>query len=151
MDIEFRHKLREALETIDKRIAMLEHSVNEVIIGSLEAAANEYADEESFNAFSGNYADRLGPLCDPYKKLFGEDYDLVRSLYDDLKGTEGYGSEGFDEAGVMDARIRDLEERLKAVRAEKAEEPKDEEPKAAEEEDIDLAKEFEAALEDGGI
>lgn len=150
MDIEFRHKLREALETIDKRISMLEHSVNEVIIGSLEAAANEYADEESFNAFSGSYGERLGPLCDPYKKLFGEDYDLVRSLYDDLKGTEGYGSEGFDEAGVMDARIRDLEERLKAVRAE--EKADKEEPKAAEEEEeVDLAKEFEAALEDGGI
>lgn len=118
---EYKMKLREALENLDKRLSVLEHSVNDVIIGSLESAANEYADNEAYGVFKGNYGAEIEPLVVPYKKLFGEDYDIERSLYDDLKATEGYGADGFDEAGVMNARIADLKERLNSLKEEEKE------------------------------
>ena len=121
MDKEFLEKLRSTLSDFDKRLRMLEHTCNDVIIGSLESAANEYADNEAFDKFKGAYGAEIEPMIGPYKALFGDDYDLERSLYDDLKGTEGYGSEGFDEAGVMKSRIEDLKARLDAVRAEEKE------------------------------
>ena len=109
-------------------------------------------------------------MVGPYKALFGEDYDLERSLYDDLKGTEGYGSEDFDEAGVMKSRIEDLKARLDAVRAEekeikeeiKAEEEEDKDPVEVEVEentisedegdvsDNQLVEDLKKAMEDGG-
>ena len=120
-DIEFRQKLRETLEAFDARLRQLEHSVNDVIIGSLESAANEYQDNEAYETFKGNYGAEIEPMVVPYKALFGEDYDIERALYDDIKKAEGYGSEGFDEAGIMKARIEDLKARLDAVRAEEKE------------------------------
>ena len=155
MEDEFKLKLKEALEALDTRIRMLEHLTNDVIIGSLESAASEYADNEAFETFKGNYGERLSGLIDPYKKLFGEDYDLERNLYDDLKATEGYGSEGFDEASCMGARIADLESRIAAIKEDvkEAKEAKEEEPKeTAEIEEISeeqLAKELEDAMKSG--
>lgn len=139
MDKEFLEKLRSTLEDFDTRLRMLEHTCNDVIIGSLESAANEYADNEAFDKFKGAYGAEIEPMIGPYKALFGEDYDLERSLYDDLKETEGYGSEDFDEAGVMKARLEDLKARLDAVRAEEKEikeeikEAEDKEPAKVEE------------------
>lgn len=168
MDKEFLEKLRSTLEDFDTRLRMLEHSVNDVIIGSLESAANEYADNEAFDKFKGAYGADIEPLVGGYKALFGEDYDLERNLYDDLKGTEGYGSEDFDEAGVMKARIDDLKARLDAVRAQEAEikkeikEAEDKEPAKVEEntkpedeegEEVSeeqLADELKKAMGDGG-
>lgn len=168
MDKEFLEKLRGTLEDFDKRLRMLEHTCNDVIIGSLESAANEYADNEAYDKFKGAYGADIEPLVGGYKALFGEDYDLERNLYDDLKGTEGYGSEGFDEAGVMKARIDDLKARLDAVRAQEAEikeeikEAEDKEPAKVEEntkpEDEEgeevpeeqLAEELKKAMSDGG-
>lgn len=165
MDIEFRNKLKATLEDFDKRLRMLEHTCNDVIIGSLESAANEYADNEAYDKFKGAYGADIEPLVGGYKALFGEDYDLERNLYDDLKGTEGYGSEGFDESGVMKARIDDLKARLDAVRAQEAEikeeikEAEDKEPAKVEEntkpedEEIpeeQLADELKKAMGEGG-
>lgn len=158
MEDEFKLKLKEALETFDSRLRQLEHLVNDVIIGSLESAATEYADNEAFENFKGNYGEKLAGLIDPYKKLFGEDYDLERNLYDDLKATEGYGSEDFDEAACMEARIADLQSRIDALKsdvAEKKEEPEDKKDNVeveVEEEEIpeeQLKKEFEDALKEG--
>ena len=160
MDTEFRTKLREALEDFDKRLRALEHITNDVIIGSLEQAATEYKDAEDFDAFKASYGEKLAGLVDPYKALFGEDYDLERSLFDDLKATDGYGSEDFDEAGCMDARIADLQAKIDAIRAEKAEAKEEEksddgdpiDKDAKEEEELSeeqLAKEFEEAMKAG--
>ena len=115
-ELDFKTQLKQSLEALDKRIMQLEHICNDVIIGSLESAAAEYADNEAFETFKGNYGESLKDLVEPYKKLFGEDYDLERSLYDDLKATEGYGTEGFDEAGCMTARIEDLKARIDAIK-----------------------------------
>ena len=128
--------------------------------GLIIVAANNL--NEAFETFKGNYGESLKDLVDPYKKLFGEDYDLERSLYDDLKATEGYGSEGFDEAGVMKSRIDDLKARLDAVRAEekeikdeiKAEEGKEasdvEENTKEEIPEEQLAEELKKAMDEGG-
>lgn len=157
MDIEFRENLKKALEDFDKRIRMLEHSVNDVIIGSLESAATEYKDAEDYDNFKNAYGVEIEGLVDPYKKLFGEDYDLERSLFDDLRATEGYGTDGFDEAGCMKARIDDLKARLEAVRSpeviEKVEEVIDKEPEEKKEDelpdDAQLEKELKDALAEG--
>ena len=160
MDTEFRTKLREALEDFDKRLRALEHITNDVIIGSLEQAATEYKDAEDFDAFKTNYGEKLAGLIDPYKALFGEDYDLERSLFDDLRATEGYGSEDFDEAGCMDARIADLQARIDALREkkeEKAEEKEvdgdpidaDKEDEPEELTDEQLQEEFKKAMAEG--
>ena len=169
-ELDFKTQLKSSLEDLDKRIMQLEHLVNDVIIGSLESAASEYADNEAFDKFKGNYGESLKDLVEPYKKLFGEDYDLERSLYDDLKATEGYGTEGFDEAGCMTARIEDLKARIDAIKEdveevveeveEKAPEDKVEveveektEDKNKEEEisDEQLKKEFEDAMKEGDL
>ena len=175
-ELDFKTQLKQSLEDLDKRIMQLEHICNDVIIGSLESAAAEYADNEAFETFKGNYGEKLAPLVEPYKKLFGDDYNLERSLYDDLKATEGYGTEGFDEAGCMTARIEDLKARIDAIKedvkevAEKVEgeaeekAPEDgkveveveEKPEGEdkEEEEISeeqLKKEFEDAMKEGNL
>ena len=164
-ELDFKTQLKSSLEDLDKRIMQLEHLVTDVLIGSLESAANEYADNEAFDKFKGNYGESLKDLVEPYKKLFGEDYDLERSLYDDLKATEGYGTEGFDEAGCMKARIEDLKARIDAIKegveevAEKVEEKapeakvevKEEEEKPEEISDEQLKKEFEDAMKEGDL
>ena len=169
-ELDFKTQLKSSLEDLDKRIMQLEHLVNDVIIGSLESAANEYADNEAFDKFKGNYGESLKDLVEPYKKLFGEDYDLERSLYDDLKATEGYGTEGFDEAGCMAARIEDLKARIDAIKEdveevveeveEKAPEDKveveveekpEDENKEEEISDEQLKKEFEDAMKEGDL
>lgn len=163
MNEEFLEKLKATLEDFDKRLRMVEHLTNDVIIGSLESAANEYADNEAFETFKGNYGEKLAGLIDPYKKLFGEDYDLERSLYDDLKATEGYGSEDFDEASCMEARIADLQSRIDALKEdveEKKEEP-EEKPEEKPEEEVEvsveeipeeqLAEELKEAMKEGVV
>ena len=163
MNEEFLAKLKATLEDFDKRLRMVEHLTNDVIIGSLESAANEYADNEAFETFKGNYGEKLAGLVGPYKKLFGEDYDLERSLYDDLKATEGYGSEGFDEASCMEARIADLQSRIDALKAdveekkeeieEKTEEKPEEEVEVSVEEipEEQLAEELKEAMKEGVV
>ena len=176
-ELDFKTQLKASLEALDKRIMQLEHICNDVIIGSLESAAAEYADNEAFETFKGNYGEKLAPLVEPYKKLFGDDYDLERSLYDDLKATEGYGTEGFDEAGCMTARIEDLKARIDAIKedvkevAEKVEEKapegkaedgveveveeksedEDKEEEPEEISDEQLKKEFEEAMKEGNL
>ena len=171
-ELDFKTQLKSSLEDLDKRIMQLEHLVNDVIIGSLESAANEYADNEAFDKFKGNYGESLKDLVEPYKKLFGEDYDLERSLYDDLKATEGYGTEGFDEAGCMAARIEDLKARIDAIKEDVKEAVEEVEEKAPEDKveveveektedgdkeeveeisDEQLKKEFEDAMKEGDL
>lgn len=145
-ELDFKTQLKSSLEDLDKRIMQLEHLVNDVIIGSLESAANEYADNEAFDEFKGNYGESLKDLVEPYKKLFGEDYDLERSLYDDLKATEGYGAEGFDEAGCMEARIADLKARIDAIKEDVKEVVEEVEEKVPE---ADVEVEVEEKTEDG--
>ena len=121
MDKEFLMKLKASLETLDTRLAAVEHLVNDVIIGGLESAANEYADEEHFNAFTESYGPMIAEISEPMKVLCGDDFDCVKELYQNLKEAEGYGTDGFDEKAVIEAKINELKDKLAALKSAKKE------------------------------
>lgn len=121
MDKDFLMKLKASLETLDTRLAALEHLVNDVIIGGLESAANEYADEEHFNAFNESYGPMIAEISEPMKVLCGDDFDCVKELYQNLKDAEGYGTDGFDEKAVIEAKINELKDKLAALKSAKKE------------------------------
>lgn len=121
MDKDFLMKLKASLETLDTRLAALEHLVNDVIIGGLESAANEYADEEHFNAFTESYGPMIAEISEPMKVLCGDDFDCVKELYQNLKEAEGYGTDGFDEKAVIEAKINELKDKLAALKSAKKE------------------------------
>lgn len=109
-------RLSALLDAFDKRLSALETTVNETIIGGLKNAAAEYQDEIDFGNFTDNYCKDYDELIEPSKILFGEDYDLPRELYNQLKETEGYGSEGFEEAKVIQEAVEDLKNRIAQIR-----------------------------------
>jgi len=121
MDKEFLMKLKASLETLDTRLAAVEHLVNDVIIGGLESAANEYADEEHFNAFTESYGPMIAEISEPMKVLCGDDFDCVKELYQNLKEAEGYGTDDFDEKAVIEAKINELKDKLAALKSAKKE------------------------------
>lgn len=143
LDEEFKLKLKDTLVSLESRLAALEHSVNEVIIGGLQEAANSYADEENYNAFTATYGDSIGKYSDSMKVLCGDDFDLCKELYSALKEADGYGTEGFDEKALVEGKLKDIEEKLSKLKGpveEKKEEKKEEEP--SEEEIARIYKEY---------
>lgn len=150
MDEEFKLKLKDTLVSLESRLAALEHSVNEVIIGGLQEAANSYADEENYNAFTATYGDSIGKYSDSMKVLCGDDFDLCKELYSALKEADGYGTEGFDEKALMEGKLKDIEEKLSKLKGpveveekkEDSEEEKKEEEEPSEEEIARIYKEY---------
>ena len=152
MDQEFKLKLKDTLVALESRLAALEHSVNNVILQGLRDAADEYADEENYNAFTATYGDSIGKYSDSMKVLCGDDFDLCKELYSALKEADGYGTEGFDEKALMEGKLKDIEEKLsklkgpveveerKEEKKEDSEEKEDEEP--SEEEIARIYKEY---------
>lgn len=134
MDQEFKLKLKDTLVALESRLAALEHSVNNVILQGLRDAADEYADEENYNAFTATYGDSIGKYSDSMKVLCGDDFDLCKELYSALKEADGYGTEGFDEKALMDSKLKDIEAKLSKLK-EPVEEKKEEEKKEDSEED----------------
>ena len=136
MDQEFKLKLKDTLVALESRLAALEHSVNNVILQGLRDAADEYADEENYNAFTETYGDSIGKYSDSMKVLCGDDFDLCKELYSALKEADGYGTEGFDEKALMDSKLKDIEEKLSKLKGPvEVEEKKEEEKKEGSEED----------------
>lgn len=147
MDQEFKLKLKDTLVALESRLAALEHSVNNVILQGLRDAADEYADEENYNAFTATYGDSIGKYSDSMKVLCGDDFDLCKELYSALKEADGYGTEGFDEKVLMDSKLKDIEEKLSKLKGpveEKKEEKKEdsEEDEPSEEEIARIYKEY---------
>lgn len=128
MDQEFKLKLKDTLVALESRLAALEHSVNNVILQGLRDAADEYADEENYNAFTETYGDSIGKYSDSMKVLCGDDFDLCKELYSALKEADGYGTEGFDEKALMDSKLKDIEDKLSKLKG-PVEEKKEEEKK----------------------
>lgn len=129
MDQEFKLKLKDTLVALESRLAALEHSVNNVILQGLRDAADEYADEENYNAFTATYGDSIGKYSDSMKVLCGDDFDLCKELYSALKEADGYGTEGFDEKALMDSKLKDIEEKLSKLKGPVEVEEKKEEKK----------------------
>ena len=117
------NKLYTLLKQFEARINALEDSVNNTLIGGLKEAANAYIDGENYNIFSEKYGPMIDTVAPDLKIINGEDFDARRSLYDKIKGMEGYGSDDFDEEAVIKATIDELNEKLSAIRGVKNEEP----------------------------
>lgn len=146
-------QLKGILTLVDDRLTSLEHTVNDVLIAALKESAEEYDDNEKFTAFKTSYGNDIKDLIEPYKVLCGEDFDVERNLFDNLKEADGYGTEGFDEKSLIEAKIAEVKEKLKALQNMK-EETKDETAENTITEDEEdngpseeqLAKEFAAAM-----
>lgn len=133
-------KLYVLLRQFEDRINALEHSVNDTLISGLKEAANAYIDGENYSAFSEKYGSAIDSVAPDLKIINGDDFDARRSLYDKIKGMEGYGSDDFDEEAVVKATIDELIEKLNAIKGVKNEVPVKEET-LAETESVELPNE----------
>jgi hypothetical protein len=132
------------MENLEERVAALEHLVNDVIIGGLKKANDEYIDEERYGKFQEDYGTLLEPYVKPMKAICGEDYDLSRDLYDFAKTQDGYGTEGFDEKSIIDNAIESIKAKMSLI---KDVSPEDVEVKV--EVDTDTDTKAETETEDG--
>ena len=116
-------KLYTLLKQFEARLNALEDSVNNTLIGGLKEAANQYIDQEQYGIFSEKYGPMIDTISPDLKIINGDDFDAPRTLYDKIKGMEGYGSDDFDEESVVKATIDELKNKLAAIRGVKNEEP----------------------------
>ena len=130
-------KLYTLLKQFEARINALEDSVNNTLIGGLKEAANAYVDAENYGIFGEKYGAAIDEVAPDLAIINGEDFDARRSLYDKIKGMEGYGTDDFDEEEVVKATIDELKNKLNAIRGVKNEEPVKEET-LAETESVEL-------------
>ena len=133
-------KLYVLLKQMEARINALEHSVNDTLLGGLREAANAYVDQENYGIFGEKYGAAIDEVAPDLAIINGEDFDARRSLYDKIKGMEGYGTDDFDEEEVVKATIDELKNKLSAIRGVKNEEPVKEET-LAETESVELPNE----------
>ena len=133
-------KLYVLLKQMEARINALEDSVNNTLLGGLREAANQYIDNEQYGIFSEKYGPMIDTVSPDLAIINGEDFDARRSLYDKIKGMEGYGTDDFDEEAVVMATIDELKNKLNAIRGVKNEEPVKEET-LAETESVELPNE----------
>lgn len=96
------------IEQLSDRVSALEHTVNDVIIEGWRKADEQYKDQEAYSVFSEKYGPQLEGLKPYFVKLYGDDFDLPHSLYDELKKVDGYGTDGFDEDFLMKAKLDEL-------------------------------------------
>ena len=139
-------KLYVLLKQMEARINALEHSVNDTLIGGLREAANQYADDAAYGIFGEKYGAAIDEVAPDLAIINGEDFDARRSLYDKIKGMEGYGTDDFDEEEVVKATIDELKNKLNAIRGVKNEEPVKEET-LAETESVELPNEEQLVAE----
>ena len=116
-------KLYVLLKQMEARINALEDSVNNTLLGGLREAANQYIDNEQYGIFSEKYGPMIDTVSPDLAIINGEDFDARRSLYDKIKGMDGYGTDDFDEEAVVMATIDELKNKLNAIRGVKNEEP----------------------------
>ena len=110
------NKLYTLLKQFEARLNALEDSVNNTLIGGLKEAANAYVDQEQFGIFGDKYGAAIDEVAPDLAIINGEDFDARRSLYDKIKGMDGYGTDDFDEEAVVMATIDELKNKLNAIR-----------------------------------
>ena len=113
-------QLKEILSALNDRVSVLEHSVNDDLIGGMKKAADKYKDDENYKAFGGKYGKSIDEVAPFLKCMNGDDFDSCRSMYDALKTVDGYGKDGFDEDGLMSAKIAELKDKWEKLRGMKA-------------------------------
>lgn len=111
----FMEKLKATLDAIitqnkalESRLAAIEHSVNDVIIGGLVDAANEYEDNENFSIFTDTYGAQLTPYAEHCKILNGEDYDIIEEMYEGSKDKEDVAAYVAEEIAKIEAKLNAL-------------------------------------------
>ena len=134
-------KLYVLLRQFEDRINALEHSVNDTLISGLKEAANKYIDDEQYGIFGEKYGAAIDEVAPDLAIINGEDFDARRSLYDKIKGMDGYGSDDFDEEAVVKATIDELKNKLNAIRGVKNEVPVEDETVAEETESVEVPNE----------
>lgn len=134
------NKLYVLLKQFESRINALEDSVNNTLLGGLREAANQYIDNENYGIFGEKYGAAIDEVAPDLAIINGEDFDARRSLYDKIKGMDGYGSDDFDEEEVVKATIEELKNKLNAIRGVKNEVPVKEET-LADDESVELPNE----------
>lgn len=117
------NKLYTLLKQFEARIETLEDSVNNTLIGGLKEAANTYIDNENYGAFGDKYGSAIDEVAPDLAIINGEGFDARRSLYDKIKGMDGYGTDEFDEEAVVMETINELKNKLNAIRGSKGEAP----------------------------
>ena len=142
------NKLYTLLKQFESRINALEDSVNNTLLGGLREAANQYIDNEQYGIFSEKYGPMIDTVSPDLKIINGDDFDAKRSLYDKIKGMEGYGSDDFDEEAVVKATIDELIEKLNAIKGVKNEVPVKEETLAEETVELPNEEQLMAELKD---
>ena len=134
------NKLYTLLKQFEARINALEDSVNNTLIGGLKEAANTYIDNENYGIFGDKYGAAIDEVAPDLAIINGDDFDARRSLYDKIKGMDGYGTDDFDEEAVVKATIDELKNKLNAIRGVKNEVPV-EDVEVAEEETVEVPSE----------
>lgn len=142
------NKLYTLLKQFEARLNALEDSVNNTLIGGLREAANAYVDQEQYGIFGDKYGAAIDEVAPDLAIINGEDFDARRSLYDKIKGMEGYGSDDFDEEAVVMATIDELKNKLNAIRGVKNEVPVKEETLAEETVELPNEEQLMAELKD---
>lgn len=127
VNAEFAKKLKDAFEALDKRLTAVEHTVNETILGGLQAAADEYDEDCKFSDFVDTYSEKWKGVEGPLHVLYGEDYDVPSAMFEQVKTKEGYGTEGFDEGATLDGILEEIDAKIKGLQdlKDKVEDEKD--------------------------
>lgn len=103
--------LSEVLKMFDSRIKALEHTVNDVVVKSLIEANDQMEYDQGLEAFRGAYPE-LAEIDPKLKKLYGDDYDTAKELYDARPSEYG---EGQDEASWVAQELAIANEKLNAL------------------------------------
>lgn len=103
--------LSEVLKMFDSRIKVLEHTVNDVVVKSLIEANDQMEYDQGLEAFRGAYPE-VAEIDPKLKKLYGDDYDTAKELYD---ARPSEYAEGQDEASWVAQELAIANEKLNAL------------------------------------
>ncbi len=103
--------LSEVLKMFDSRIKALEHTVNDVVVKSLIEANDQMEYDQGLEAFRGAYPE-VAEIDPKLKKLYGDDYDTAKELYD---ARPSEYAEGQDEASWVAQELAIANEKLNAL------------------------------------
>jgi len=116
----FERKVDDAIASTDKRFADADEKINELkktVFEQIIDPANAYLDEmdknERFDAFNEKYGEKLRPFNDELSALEGEDFDIVRSAFDQYDGYEG---EKMGEDEYVEALVAEVGKKLDSIK-----------------------------------
>lgn len=96
----------------EERVNGLEKTLFEDILEPAKVSMEAAEKDARYTDFAERYGEKFQPLVDDAKKVEGEDYDLLRTAFDEYDALE----EKPDEAEYMDAVYNKVLEQLNAIR-----------------------------------